>query len=131
MQVGSFPTVICSFSALILSIGLGTLYGYLVGMFMGAASKASIPIKAGEIAIFGVSSCILTGMINDEIKFYVDAYMPIISKINPTSIMVDAMYTLCAYGMTEEFMKYVLRLSIWNGICLVGIIFLIYRRRKV
>ena len=115
----------------IVSIGLGTLYGYLVGMFTGVASRSSIPVKAGRIAIFGVSSCILAGLINDRIKFYVDAYMPIISKINPASIIVDTMYTLCVYGMTEDFIKGALRLSIWNGICLLGVIFLIYRRRKV
>lgn len=115
----------------ILLFGLSTLCGCLIGMFTGLCSKQSIPIKQGEIAIFGVGGCILAGLINDDMKFYVDAYLPIISKINPTSIMVEAMFTLCLHGMTEHFMECIMSLCIWNVVGLLGVIFLIYRRKMI
>lgn len=115
----------------ILIIGLGTLAGCLVGMFAGVASKSVLAVKVGEIAIFAVGSTILAGLVNDDLKFYMDAYMPILTKVSPTSTLVDGMFTLCVYGMTEDFMKCIMSLSIFDGMCLVAIICMIYWRKRI
>lgn len=114
----------------LLLISLSTLCGCLIDMLIGTMSKQSIPIKQGTIATLGVGGCILAGLINDKVKFYVDAYTPIISKINPASIMVDGMFTLCTYGMTAHFNTCILRLVIVDSICFGILLLMIARRRR-
>lgn len=111
-------------------ICLSTLCGGLLSMLIGTTSRQSIPIKQGIIAIIGVGGCILAGLVNEDVKFYIDAYYPIITKLNPTSMMVDGMLTLCTEGMSKQFYEAITHLSIFNGICLILLIIMIKRRRN-
>ena len=111
-------------------IGLSTLCGTLVTMLVGALNKLSMPIKQGEIAVFGVGGAILAGLVNEQVKFYTEAYLPLIAKINPTSIMVDGMFTLCSEGMNAHFYTCLQRMALFDCVCFVLLLIMIRRRKK-
>lgn len=114
----------------ILLITLSALCGVLFGMIVGALSQYSRVVKQAEIAVLGVGSGVLAGLVDERVKFYVDAYLPIITKMNPTSIMVEGMFTLSVYGMTQRFRESLMRLGIVD-ILFFFILILIIRRKKL
>ena len=111
-------------------IGLSTLCGTLVAMLIGTLNKLSISLKQAEIAIFSVGGAILAGLINEQIKFYTEAYLPMIAKINPSSIMVDGMFTLCREGINTHFYDCLQRLALFDSICFILLLVMIRRRRR-
>ena len=113
-----------------LIVALCTLGGILIGMIIGVLSKAKRSIKQGEIAVFGVGLGVIAGLVDIRAKFYIDAYFPIIAKINPTSIMVEGMFTLSHYGMNERFWSSIEALSIMDIVCLI-ILRLLIRRKHI
>lgn len=138
-----FIVVVALYIKFVLGIGMGgplmgwvllieesSLLGILVGMVFGAMSKTYRVIKQGQIAVYGVGGGVLAGLVDDSVKFYVDAYLPIISKLNPTSVMVEGMYNLSVYGMNKQFSYSLLRLGVMNVICL-GVLILLIRRKGI
>ena len=121
--------LIGSFSGWALVLGLATLSGTLINMIIGTIGNYKHAIRQGVIAVIAVSSCILAGLIDPAIKFYVDFNMPILSKVNLSSVIVDALYTLNNYGMTRRFYTNILELVVMNIICGVVLIHILRRDR--
>ena len=118
-----------SISGWALVIGLGALTGILIDMIIGAIGDYKYAIKQGFIAVISVSSCILAGLIDPAIKFYMDVRLPILSKMNPSAVIVDALYTLNVYGMTRRFYTNILELVLMNIIGGAVLILLLRRNR--
>lgn len=112
-------------------ISLGTLNGLLLGVIIGGIGRwQSRAARNGMMAIITVGGSILSGLIDSKVKFYVDYYFPIIAKLNPISAIVDGLYTLNIYGMTERFYMNVLQLILFNaiGFAIIGVLL---RRNKL
>lgn len=109
---------------------LATLKGVLTGSIVGSLNTKRKSVKMGIQAVFTVGCGILTGLIDGNIKLYIAYYLPILAKFNPSALVVDGLFTLNVYGMTERFYVDILWLIVWNVIA-VDILLIIIRRNKV
>ncbi len=114
-------------SGWIMAIGLGVVLGLILGMIVGSISKWNRAGRQGILATISVGSGILSGMVDSKLKFYMDYNLPIITKLNPMSFIVDALYTLNVYGMTERFYMNIFKLI---GAILIGIMVLMILQRR-
>ena len=121
IQMVAFCLVLV-FITLILKINLGPRIGYilvtgfistLVGISLGAFVAAVI--KGGEnlmgsiLTTISVGGSFLSGLMLYNMKYIVATHCPIISYINPASLITDAFYSLYYY---ETFSKYYLNIGI-------------------
>lgn len=83
---------------------LGSLVGITFGSFIAVAlKKAKEGIKIMITTLVGVLGGFLSGMMMVEMKYYIQVHAPIISYINPVSVITDAFYTLNYFGPNSRF----------------------------
>lgn len=114
-------------SGWMMTISLGVMLGLILGMIVGSISKWNRAGRQGILATISVGSGILSGMVDGKLKFYMDYNFPIITKLNPMSFIVDALYTLNVYGMTGRFYMNIFKLI---GAILIGMMGLMILQRR-
>ncbi len=87
-----------SFSGKIMLIGFaGSLIGVSIGMIVGCISKLTESMKIGILITFGLFSSFLSGLMVGGIKGTIEQYCPIVNRINPSSLISDALYSISVY----------------------------------
>ena len=141
IQMVAFCLVL-AFITLILKINLGPRIGYilltglistLVGISLGAFAAAVIKgrenFKESILTTVSVGGSFLSGLMLYNMKYIVATHCPIVSYINPASLITDAFYSLYYY---ETFSRYYLNIGI---LCIELIIlwigtYIVIRREK-
>lgn len=115
--------------AVLLTGFLGSFVGVMLGMAIGSLSKLSASIKEG-ILIGGILFLsFLGGMMYPMIRYNIENTVPIINKINPAALIVDALYSLDTYGLGGRFWSNILILA-FIGVVLFIISIGFLRRRE-
>lgn len=86
---------------LLLVTGLGTLMGYMMGMALACVLRGTENVVYGAAIGLYLFSSFLTGLMSVEVKRMVDTALPFLSRVNPGSMIVDALYTLYYYGQAD------------------------------
>jgi ABC-2 type transport system permease protein len=112
-----------------LTIFLCAVLGISFGSFVTSLVKGGEGLKIGILIASGNISSFLAGMMQAEIKFIIDTNVPILSKINPASLITDAFYALYYFDTYDRFIENI------TGIIILSIIFstgtyIVIRRRK-
>ncbi len=136
VQIITFCIVV-AFITLILKINLGPRMGYILltgfvsslvgislGAFVAVVIKGNENFKEGILTTVSVGGSFLAGLMLYNMKYIIATHCPIISYINPASLITDAFYSLYYY---EGFSRYYLNMSIlcieliilWIGIYMV------------
>ena len=80
----------------------GALAGTSIGIFVG-----TLPIKentkTGIMIASSMVFCFLSGMMGITMKYIIDTYVPILSRINPASMVTDALYASYYYTSNQRF----------------------------
>ena len=80
----------------------GALAGTSIGIFVG-----TLPIKenakTGIMIASSMVFCFLSGMMGITMKYIIDTYVPILSRINPASMVTDALYASYYYTSSQRF----------------------------
>lgn len=107
---------------------MGNLFGVALGVFIGASNKKSSNVKTLIAIAITLALSFLSGMMNPEIKVMIDENAPILSRINPISIITNNLYRINLLESTKSVGEGILILSIY---CIV-LIFTsyIFLRRK-
>lgn len=111
-----------------LTCAAGSLVGIASGIFVG-----SLPVKENvQIAIFlvySLGSSFLSGLMIHPIKIWIEKSVPIINRINPATLIQDALYSLVIYNTHERFFTNIITLTIISVI-LCTLSYLMTRRKS-
>lgn len=111
-----------------LTCAAGSLVGIASGIFVG-----SLPIKENvQIAIFlvySLGSSFLSGLMIHPIKIWIEKSVPIINRINPATLIQDALYSLVIYNTHERFFTNIITLTVISVI-LCTLSYLMTRRKN-
>ncbi|MFL2105713.1 ABC transporter permease [Desemzia sp. FAM 23991] len=103
-------------------VALMTL-GVLVGLLLGTA-VASL-LKANTKVLIGISIAVplvlgaLSGLMVIDLKYFIMEKAPWLAKINPVSLINDAIYYLNSYPTYEQYNENMLILSAYAIVCLM------------
>lgn len=95
---------------------VGNLFGVALGMFIGSSNKQSGNVKT----LLGIGTTLVlsffSGMMSPDIKIMIDQKIPIVSKINPLSIITDNLYKINLLENTQNVTQGILTLLAWSTI---------------
>lgn len=92
-----------NFGLIMLTVATGSLIGVSMGIFIGSIPKISSTIKLTIISASTLFSSFLSGLMVGGIKYNIEEYIPIVNKLNPATIITDALYSLNVYDTYERF----------------------------
>lgn len=82
---------------LVLIAALGSMIGVSLGMLVGSIGKIKEGAKIGIILTISMTSSFLSGLMVSSIKGTIEQNCPIINRINPSSLISDALYCVGVY----------------------------------
>ena len=112
----------------ILFILLGNLFGLSLGMLIGSSNKQSTNIKTLIAVAVTLFLSFLSGMMSPDIKIILDKKIPILSRVNPISLISDNLYKINLLGITDNVYEGLLVISIY--IIILNFISYGFLRRK-
>lgn len=108
---------------------MGSLIGMAAGILIGSLQKISIGAKMGIMTAFSLVSSALSGLMVSGIKGLIEDNCPIINRINPSSVITDAFYSVSIYPDNSRFIRDIATLLGFTLICMVAA-FLQMRRTR-
>ncbi len=112
----------------ILFILLGNLFGLSLGMLIGSSNKKSTNVKTLMAVALTLFLSFLSGMMSPDIKIIIDEKVPILSRINPISLISDNLYKINLLGITDNINMSLLVLIVY--IIILNFISYGFLRRK-
>lgn len=83
---------------------VGAISGLSIGVFISTL-KIGDKEKTGVLIAFTMFSSLFAGMYGVTMKYVIDKNIPIINKINPTSLITDGFYSLYYYNTYSRYMS--------------------------
>ncbi|MCX4326713.1 MAG: ABC transporter permease [Lachnospiraceae bacterium] len=106
----------------------GGFIGVSIGMFVGTFSKLPNGVRIGILVLTGLFSSFLSGLMVGGIKGLVEDNCPVLNRINPASVITDAIYSISVYDDPGRYVKNIIILVIMSLI--VGTVTFIMTRRE-
>lgn len=107
---------------IILTSFIGTISGIALGSFLSSIIKGSPAKKEGFITTISLVLSFFSGLMNVDVKYNISKNIPILSYINPTSLLTDCFYSLYYYN---DIGKYFLNLGLLSFISII-LVFMTY-----
>lgn len=114
---------------IILTVLVGCIIGIACGLFIGSIGQQSEGIKMSIVMSITMIECFLSGLMVGNMKDIIEHHTPIINRINPAALMVDAFYSLNVY---DTYNRYIINMSsmlVIAGVLCLGS-FLVIRRER-
>jgi len=108
---------------------LGSLVGIELGQFVSCFAKGNTGLKVGISLSISLVSGALSGLMSSDLKRIIDENAPVVSKINPGTVIANCFYYLSAYNDYRRFTGCLIVLAIEAVILLAGS-FIALRRCK-
>lgn len=114
---------------MLLTTLVGAIIGVANGTFIGALGHWKENTKSGILICITMLACVLSGLMNANIKNMVEQSVSIINRINPATLLSDCYYSLNVYDNYDRFTKdIVILVAIASILCIAS--YLILRREK-
>lgn len=88
---------------LVLLVLVGSISGVAMGMLIGSIGRFSEGVKVGISLGISMLGSFLSGLMFGGMKNVVEQHAPIVNKINPASLISDAVYAISVYDNSERF----------------------------
>lgn len=108
---------------------MGCLIGVSMGMLIGSVGKWKESTKIGVMLCISLGSSFLSGLMVGSIKGIIEEYCPAINRINPSSLISDAFYSLSVYQDATRYNRDILIIGIWVVFFMLGSFFMVRRVR--
>lgn len=108
---------------------LGCLIGVSIGILVGSIGTWKESIKIGVILGISLFSSFLSGLMVSGIKGVIEEYCPIINRINPASLITDAIYSISIYNDPVRYTKNIVIMLILSTIFIVSSFLMVRRVR--
>lgn len=96
-----------------LTCAAGSLVGISSGMFIGSIPKISENIQNTIYIVYSLASSFLAGLMVWTIKVSIERTAPIINRLNPATLIADALYSLLIYNTHERFYRNIITLVVY------------------
>lgn len=116
-----------NFFLILLVTLIGSLIGLSSGIFVGSLPKLSPGAKEAVIICGSLFLCFLSGLMVVGIKQSIDEFAPFLNKINPATVITDALYSLNIYDTYDKFTECLLIL-IGFSVLYCGLSYIMTRR---
>ena len=105
---------------LVILLGMiGSLAGLSIGLVIATVIRASEGVKTGILISITMFGCFLSGMMGITMKYIIDKNVPIINKLNPTSMITDGFYSLYYYDTLDRYYFNITSLLILSSIMII------------
>lgn len=108
---------------------MGNLFGIALGIFIGVSNKKNEGVKNAMALAITLFLSFISGMIGPDIKVMIDKSVPILSRINPISIITNNLYRINLLGSTKSAREGILILSFYC-IALIFTSYIFLRRKN-
>lgn len=108
---------------------VGSFNGLAAGMMIAVVAKGGRRAKEGLCVAFFMVSSFLSGLQWVDITYYIEKYCPIINRINPATLVVNAFKSIAVFGDMKQYTVNLLTLF-GIGILFLGISIMKLRRTK-
>lgn len=114
---------------IMLAAVFGSLIGIGFGMSIGSLPKLSDAVKNAILAAFSLFSSFLSGLMVGGIKYDIERTAPIINRLNPATIITDALYSLNIYDTYDRYLSCIAVMAIY-AVVLCAISYFCVRRES-
>jgi len=108
---------------------VGSMIGVALGMFVGSLGKLTEGIKIGIILAVSMVCSFLSGLMVYNMKDIVEQHAPIINRINPASLISDALYCLNVYDDMNRYGRNLATLAVISILLILGSFLMVRRER--
>ena len=78
-----------------------------------------------------MGSCFLAGLMVGNMRIMFEQSAPIVNRINPATLIADALQALCVMGDKKRFAMCLLRIGIWCAVLIMGsVIAILWHQKK-
>lgn len=98
----------------ILTSLVGSLIGLSSGIFVGSLPKLSENTKMAINLSGSLFSSFLSGLMISGIKYQIEKIVPIVNRLNPATLITDALYSLNIYDTYDKFIVCMITLVIYS-----------------
>ena len=124
-----FAAIERSFLLVLLIVAAGCVIGVSMGILVCSIGKFSEGIKVGIMLGISMTTSVLAGLVNVQIKHAVDRALPLVNKLNPAAVISDAFYCINVYDDPVRFRNDILTLFIMCTVIL-AVSFVVVRRER-
>ncbi len=111
-----------------LTAAAGSLCGTSIGLFVGSL-KVKEAFQVTIFIVFSLVSAFLSGLMIADMKMLVEQYAPVVNRINPSSLIADALYSLTIYETHERYFTNIITLVAISVVFLAASILMTRRER--
>lgn len=108
---------------------MGCIIGVSMGMLVGSVGKWREGTKIAIMLAISLGSSFLSGLMLGGIKGLIEAYCPIINRINPASLISDAFYCITIYEDASRYTRDIVSIAVWAAVFLIGSFLMVRRVR--
>lgn len=108
---------------------IGCLAGLSLGVMIASCFKTNDNAKTGIIISITMLGCFLSGMMGITMKYIIDTNIPIVNKINPASMITDALYSLYYYDTLGRYYFNIISLLLFSLIMICLSIYSVRRQK--
>lgn len=114
--------------AIFLTAALGTLLANSLGFFVGHLGSISNKAKESILMTLIIGGGFLSGLMYLNMKMDIEKSVPLINRINPSSVITDAFYCLNMFPGSARYIRSIVYMVVMAAVFLVG--GLLMSRRK-
>ena len=114
----------CSIKYIFITSMFAAFMGCSLGYMVACVGNASEGLKNAILVGFVTGGGFLAGLMKGDMYIVVEKKFPLINRINPSSIITNAFYTLNMYGANAKYTKSILTMFAYSIIFIaIGMIF--------
>lgn len=114
----------CSIKYIFITSMCAAFMGCSLGYMVACVGNASEGLKNAILVGFVTGGGFLAGLMKGDMYIVVEKKLPLINRINPSSIITNAFYTLNMYGANAKYTKSIITMFAYSIIFIsVGMIF--------
>lgn len=114
---------------LMLVVFVGSFIGTATGFFIGSLGGMRQEIKTGISIAATMVECFLSGLMVGNMYHIIQEICPILNKLNPASLIVDALYSLDIYSDYTRFSQNLGILCVIAALLCIGSYLMVRRER--
>lgn len=106
---------------------LGTLIGVFSGLCIGSIYRLKQGTKIGILTALSLFSSFLSGLMAYGIKYSIKRHFPLVNRLNPATVITDALYSLNIYDTYEKYLVCMAILAVMSAALCIASYFMIRR----